>query len=110
MRWGHIVNVLIGAWNIAAPFLLGFSDRAAATWASILIGLIQVALHLLAMYSNNPQLRRWAEQFNNFVGIWWIIHPFVFGLSGISTVLTAYLLSGVITIAVSFARGRALGT
>lgn len=87
--------------------MVGFPDRALATWASVLAGLIQAILHVLATYGSNPRVRKWTGQFNALVPIWWIGFPFIFGLRSIPAVLSVYLLSGVITFAASLEPGRA---
>lgn len=45
------VNVVLGLWLIASPFILGFSGLAFAMWNSIIVGLVVAILGLWAALS-----------------------------------------------------------
>ncbi|MHB1416314.1 MAG: SPW repeat protein [Chloroflexota bacterium] len=47
LSWGHVV---VGLWLIAAPFILGYSNIAAATVNDIIVGLVVSALGLVSVY------------------------------------------------------------
>jgi len=38
------INVVLGLWLIASPFVLGYSTMAAALWSSIITGLVVIVL------------------------------------------------------------------
>ena len=42
MMWKNWVNAVIGLWFIIAPWALGFSDKTAAVWTSVIFGLVQL--------------------------------------------------------------------
>lgn len=39
-EWEEWVLLALGAWLIAAPFLLGYADVATAMWSSVIMGLL----------------------------------------------------------------------
>ena len=39
-QWEEWVNLLVGAWLIAAPFALGFTDQAVPMWNQIVVGVL----------------------------------------------------------------------
>ncbi|MGD8429947.1 MAG: SPW repeat protein [Ectothiorhodospiraceae bacterium] len=39
-QWEEWINLVLGAWLILAPFVLGFSGIAAATWNHVILGLL----------------------------------------------------------------------
>lgn len=45
-RW---VLIVIGAWLIIAPWVLGFSDSVLVKWSSVLCGIIIVAINFWAL-------------------------------------------------------------
>lgn len=38
--WEEWVNLVVGLWLIAAPFVLGFTDQAVVMWNQIIVGLV----------------------------------------------------------------------
>jgi uncharacterized membrane protein len=47
--WEEWVNLLIGVWLIAAPFVLGFDINVVATWNHVVVGALVAADSLGAM-------------------------------------------------------------
>jgi SPW repeat len=43
-KWEEWVNVALGAWLIASPFILGFSAISAALWNQLVVGLLVLVL------------------------------------------------------------------
>jgi hypothetical protein len=69
------VNVLFGAWVIAAPFVWGFADDLPLRWDNIAVG---VAVVLLAFAAGRMPLVRGLMV---LLGGWLLISPFYFGYS-----------------------------
>jgi hypothetical protein len=42
-EWGEWVNLVVGLWALAAPWILGFAGDASATWSHVVVGLVVVA-------------------------------------------------------------------
>lgn len=69
--WIRWVELAIGGWLIAAPFVLGYEG--VAYWNDILVGLLTVVLAILAL---SP--RSFAYQWTGFtIGVWLLLAPFV---------------------------------
>jgi hypothetical protein len=49
-RW---INIVIGAWLIIAPWVLGFSDSVLMKWSSVLCGIILVAMNAWLLSEKN---------------------------------------------------------
>jgi len=49
--WPSWINVLLGLWLIAAPFLLGYPSGSAAMWNDIILGIVVGALSLTSALS-----------------------------------------------------------
>ena len=43
-RWQQWTNIVLGAWLVAAPFLLGFSQIPSAVWNHVAVGASIIAL------------------------------------------------------------------
>lgn len=69
IRWP---SILLGAWLILAPFILGYPG-VAATWNDVLVGIAVIAIAFAASYA--PEVR-WL---NTALGAWLIIAPWVIG-------------------------------
>jgi general stress protein CsbA len=53
-RWEEWVDVVLGLWLIAAPFVLGFTHDSMAMWSSMIIGLFIAADALWAALTAKP--------------------------------------------------------
>jgi hypothetical protein len=43
-EWEEWVNLVVGLWALAAPWILGFAGGASATWSHVVVGLVVAAL------------------------------------------------------------------
>ncbi len=77
------VNVVLGAWLIIAPFVLGYISGQ-AYWNSILVGIAVGVIALIRVAS--PYGTQWLSWVNVALGVWLIIAPFVLN----DTVSAAY--------------------
>jgi len=50
-EWEAWVNMLLGAWAVVAPWILGFSTTAAAAYTHVIAGLIVIALAAVELWS-----------------------------------------------------------
>ncbi len=73
---------LAGAWEVVAPFLLGFTATTAFLWDAVIIGLALVVLGVWAALSNQESTDRGLDWINAILGLWLIAAPFVLGYSG----------------------------
>lgn len=74
------VNIVLGIWLIASPYLLNFSPYYSATVNNDIFGtaVMLMAITRLAV----PWQYRWVSAGNVIFGIWVIISPFVLHLTG----------------------------
>lgn len=78
MVWANGVNALLGIWFIIAPFVLGFGNRPAAMWASIIGGAVLLILAGWAVFDEKMRHQAWVQYVNGLVGIWFIIFTYVY--------------------------------
>lgn len=71
------VNVVLGVWLIAAPFVLAYSEVRAAMWNDVIVGVVILALagYRVAQPAQSAGLS-WV---NVVLGIWLIAAPFALG-------------------------------
>jgi hypothetical protein len=43
-EWEEWVNLVVGLWALAAPWILGFAGDTSATWSHVVVGLVVAAL------------------------------------------------------------------
>jgi hypothetical protein len=75
------INIVLGAWLIIAPFVMGYTDTA-AMWNSIIVGVIVAILAWIR--AANPASAPWLSWVNAVLGVWLIIAPFILGFSGMT--------------------------
>lgn len=77
LQWEDWVGVAIGAWMLASPWFLGYSDNGAATMNALVMGTILVLEEFLEL-----GVHEMAEEWIDLVaGFWLIISPMVLGLA-----------------------------
>ncbi len=109
-KWASWVNLILGAWLIAAPFML-YSGVGSALGNDIVVGVLVVIFALVAIASRAA----WASWINVALGVWEIIAPFALGYSGTTAAVTNDIIVGVAFIVFGLisalsARSAAVGT
>ena len=54
-QWEEWVNLILGAWAIISPFVLGFAAVTVAMWTHVLIGLVVAVLAAVELWSVTHQ-------------------------------------------------------
>jgi hypothetical protein len=85
MEWKNericdVLNLLLGAFLVASPWLFGFA-AGAETQNAVICGIIIVALSLAAFAA----FAEWEEWLNLIVGLWVFVSPWVLGFAGSNT-------------------------
>jgi hypothetical protein len=95
-RWVDWVNVILGVWLIASPWLLtvAVGDRPAG-WSSWSVGAGIVTLAFFAMYK--PAV--WGDAVGVMFGTWLIASPWMFGFASASAAATNAVIIGLLVIA-----------
>ena len=86
------LSVLLSLWLIASPFVLSFAGST-GMWIAVVIGVI--ALVLAWMRWNDPASAPALSWVIALVGICLIAAPFLFGMTGVTSLMWDYLLVGV---------------
>jgi hypothetical protein len=96
-HWQDRIEVALGLWLVASPFLLGVTRQPAA-WAAILAGVAVVTLAVDAFYY--PEI---VEEWGNLaVGIGLAASPWLLGYDGDRAAMINALACGVAIAALSF--------
>jgi hypothetical protein len=82
MKW---LTAILGIALAGAPFVLGYSDNAAAMWTSIVLGAVVVVLSAIEAIDTSGQT--WEYWAAGAAGLLAVIAPFVFGFSTITWAL-----------------------
>jgi hypothetical protein len=68
-----VINIILGAWLIISPWILGYTSTA-AQWNQTILGIIVVGLAILRGLAPRQQ---WLSFLTGLVAIWAIIAPFI---------------------------------
>jgi hypothetical protein len=85
-----VLNLILGAFLFASPWIFGFTSGPAATNAYI-CGVIIAALSIAALAA----FAIWEEWLNVVVGLWVLVSPWVLGFAG-TTAATVQVIVGII--------------
>ena len=93
-RWITWVNVMLGVWLVAAPWLFYVTERnRAADWSSWSVGAGVVALAMITMRKR----ALWNDAIGVALGAWLIVSPWFLGSAGTvaaNAVIVGLLLAG----------------
>jgi hypothetical protein len=90
------ISALAGIWLIVSPWVLTYTNDAAATWDDVLFGVIFLVLAGLRVW--NPALPAWISWLNVIAGAWILISPWVLGHSGLTAALWSEVVTGIVVI------------
>ena len=76
-HWQDPLNLVLGLWLIASPWVLSYSAETYLTWNAVIIGSLVVLLAVSEVY----MLRAWEEWASVALGVWLIISPWALGFS-----------------------------
>lgn len=91
-RWRDVVNLVLGAWLVLSPVIVGFSAAPAATWNSVILGVV-VAIAAVAALARFHVVEEWV---NTVFGVWLIISPFLLGYTAIAAATWNHVIVGVV--------------
>jgi hypothetical protein len=87
-----VAELVVAAWLVASPLLLGYSARVDATLTSVMIGAILVPTTYLAL----ARPARWEEYFNLALAACLISSPFIFGFTSITVATVNFIATGIV--------------
>ena len=78
VRGVSAVNLVLGAWLAASPYILSYTSSQ-ARWNQIIAG---VAVILLSLWRLANPFARWASWTNAAIAAWLVVAPFILGYTG----------------------------
>ncbi len=86
------LSVLFSLWLILSPFVLSFAG-AIGMWDAVVVGLLVLILSWVRYATpTSASILSW---FVALLGVWLVVSPYVFGMSGAASVLWDYLATGI---------------
>lgn len=89
-RWQDWLNLLLGLWLIAIPFLGTHALLSTSAWVGYIAGALIAGLSARALY--RPE--EWEEWLNAVIGLSLIAAPFTFGFSNAELVTLNFIVIG----------------
>jgi hypothetical protein len=97
-RWQDVANIVVGAWLIVSPWLLGIGeDEFAEAWNAYAIGGSILLLSALAL----PLPGDWEEVLNFGLGTWLVASPWVLEFTAHRLVAANAMIAGCLVIALA---------
>lgn len=88
------LNILLGLWLIASPWVFSFSSLQGALWNSIIVGVVVVVLAWVRI--TNPTRYVWASWVNLLLGLWILVSPWIFSFSTNTGALWDSVITGIV--------------
>jgi SPW repeat len=89
------IGIGLGAWLIASPWVLGYSDAEAATINALVMGGVLIIEELIEGHGHET-LDYWVD---HVTGLWLLASPLLLGYQGLLPASMSMLMAGVITLA-----------
>jgi hypothetical protein len=96
-HWQDPVNLVLGLWLIASPWVLGHAAEANPTWNAVVLGALVGVAALVALF----RVMAWEEWTNVVLGLWLVISPWVLGFTGIAAAMWNAIIVGIIVAALA---------
>ncbi|RLD05194.1 MAG: hypothetical protein DRI32_04435 [Chloroflexi bacterium] len=100
--------VVLGAWEIVAPFIFGYSAEKTALWDAIILGVALVILGIWAALVKDESTLKTLSWVNAALGVWLIIAPFLLSYSGTTSALWNDIVVGLVILALGATAASAL--
>ena len=78
-HWQDPVNLVLGLWMVASPWVLKYATETSPTWNAVILGLLIGAIALFALL----EVMAWQEWANLALGVWLAISPWLLGFGGL---------------------------
>ena len=93
--------VVLGAWEVIAPFVLGYAAVVGALWDAIIVGAVLIVLAGWAALSNQGTTIKALEWIDVFVGAWLIVAPFIIPYTNVVAAMWNDILVGALAVVLS---------
>jgi hypothetical protein len=105
LRWQDMVNLVLGVWIAASPWVLGFGDHAMTMWNALVVG--GAILVIAAIDLDSPA--NWEEWATGALGVWLLLSPWILGYATNRPMMLSALICGALVAALAawalYARG-----
>ena len=91
-HWQDPLNLILGLWLIASPWVLEYNGEANPTLNAVIVGVLIAAAALFALY----RVKAWEEWGNIAFGVWLVISPWILGFSALQSALSNAVIVGVL--------------
>ena len=102
-HWQDPVNLVLGLWLVATPWIFQFAGEAAPMWNAVVVGVVVAAIALSTLF----KAQAWQEWANAVLGLWLVASPWALGFAAIAAALWNAVVVGVVVAALAL---WALGT
>jgi hypothetical protein len=96
-HWQDPVNVVLGAWLVLSPWILGFSAERMVMGNAVIVGVLLIAASLGAIFIP----RAWEEWTEAVLGLWMAVSPWLLKYSAQHTATTSALVTGLVILALA---------
>ena len=98
------VNVLLGCWLIASPWIFGYTFNASGFWNSIVAGAL-IAILAAGRFSS-PRSSTASSWINLLLGLWTIASPWIYGYAANRAAMWNCIAVGIVVAALASWSGR----
>lgn len=94
LKWEDWVGIALGAWMLASPWVVGFSDHSVAAMNALIMGSILVLAEMLELSVHEA-----AEEWIDIVaGVWLMVSPVVLGFTSLMPATVSTMSVGLLTV------------
>lgn len=90
-EWQDAINLVLGAWLIASPWVLAYAVERVPTTNAVVVGAIIALAAAAALYA----FQAWEEWTNVALAAWLIVSPWVLGFSTLQIAMWNHVAVGV---------------
>jgi hypothetical protein len=94
LKWEDWAGAVIGAWLLASPWVLGYSDHFAATANAVVLGVALASAELIHL-GKHVDAEEW---FGMIAGLWLVASPAVLGFGSLVSALANTVVVGLLAI------------
>lgn len=91
-HWQDPVNLVLGLWMMASPWVLAYAAEMTPTRNAFIVGIFIAGLALLALF----KVMAWEEWLSVALGAWLVISPWILGFSALATAMWNAVIVGLV--------------
>jgi hypothetical protein len=91
-HWQDPVNLILGLWTIASPWVLSYQAESRPMWNAVIVGILIALLALSEFF----RVMAWEEWGNVVLGVWLLISPWALGYSAVAAATWNAVIIGIV--------------